>query len=208
MNIKATLFGVALAQIPVGAIAQTYGKYETPAYTVEARLGDIEIRQYAPYIAAEVTVRGEERRALNRGFQVLAGYIFGGNSASSSIEMTAPVGQSQQIDMTSPVGQSGENGTWTVTFSMPREWTMETLPKPNNEAVQFREVPAQRQVVYMFSGRATPSALETAEAVLREQAEANGLQTTGQLFTYYYDDPMTLPWKRRNEVALALDAQS
>lgn len=208
MNIKATLFGAALAQIPIGAVAQTYGKYETPAYTVEARLGDIEVRQYAPYIAAEVTVRGEERQALNRGFRVLAGYIFGGNTANSSIDMTAPVGQSQQIDMTAPVGQTGEDGLWTVTFSMPSQWTMDNLPTPNDGSVQIREVPAQRQVVYVFSGRATDNALKAAEKVLRDQADANGLQTTGQLFTYYYDDPMTLPWKRRNEVALTLEAQS
>lgn len=208
MNIKATLFGVALAQIPIGAVAQTYGKYETPAYTVEARLGDIEVRQYAPYIAAEVTVRGEERQALNRGFRVLAGYIFGGNTANSSIDMTTPVGQSQQIDMTSPVAQTGEDGLWTVTFSMPSQWTMDNLPTPNDGNVQFREVPAQRQVVYVFSGRATDNALKSAEKVLRDQAAANGLQTIGQLFTYYYDDPMTLPWKRRNEVALTLATQS
>ena len=208
MTLRATLFGAALAQIPVGAMSETYGKYETPPYTVEARLGEVEVRTYAPHIVAEVVVRGSERRALNQGFRVLAGYIFGGNTAQSSIDMTAPVGQSQKIDMTAPVGQSGNGDMWTVTFTMPSTWTLETLPKPNSDAVRFREVPEHQQVVYQFSGRATSAALAEAEQILRTAASANGLVTTGALQTYYYDDPMTLPWKRRNEVALHLSPAS
>lgn len=192
MNIKATLFGAAIAQLPVGAVAQSYGKYETPPYVVEARLGEIEVRKYAPHVLAEVTVRGDERQALNQGFRLLAGYIFGGNTAQHSIDMTAPV------------GQSGTSDVWTVTFTMPSEWTLDTLPTPNSDAVRFRDVLENRQVVYTFSGRATSAALAEAEAKLRAEAAANELETYGPLNTYYYDDPMTLPWKRRNEVALAL----
>jgi len=190
MNIKAAILGATLAQVPVGASAESYGKYEVPPYVVEARFSQIELRAYAPHIQAEVTVRGAERAALNQGFRVLAGYIFGGNTSQAGIDMTAPV------------GQTGEDGLWTVTFTMPREWTLETLPVPDNEAIRLREVAAHKEVVHTFSGRATVETIAAAEQILREEAQKQGLETIGALRTYYYDDPMTLPWKRRNEVAL------
>lgn len=205
MTSKSALVGAVLAaSTPQIAMTETYGKYETPPYAVQAQLGQVELRNYAPYIVAEVTVQGDQRQALNTGFQVLANYIFGGNQARDSIAMTAPVGQSQSIAMTSPVGQSGGDGTWDVTFTMPREWTLDTLPIPNSDAVRFRTEPAHRQVVYTFSGRATAAALRRAEGILRDAVGVHDLEVEGALQAYYYDDPFTLPWKRRNEVALRL----
>ncbi len=68
---------------------------EEPAYTVERRVGSAEIRSYGPGVAAETGVTAEagvaadEMRARRTGFERLAGYIFGGNSAKQSIAMTA-----------------------------------------------------------------------------------------------------------------------
>ena len=149
-------------------------------------------------------MQGDRGPALSRGFRVLAGYIFGGNTAKASVAMTAPVGQSQSIDMTAPVGQTEENGVWTVTFTMPSEWTLDTLPTPNSEAVRLREVAGYRQAALIFSGRGTDASIAQAEQSLRAILNANDLPTTGALSISFYDDPMTLPWNRRNEVALAL----
>jgi len=43
--------------------------------------GTIQIRDYDPMIVAEVTTSGERYDAINAGFRILAGYIFGGNTA-------------------------------------------------------------------------------------------------------------------------------
>jgi hypothetical protein len=83
--------------------------YEQPKHTVIERAGNIEIREYAPMLLAEVDVEGDRGTAANRGFRLLAGYIFGGNTSRASINMTSPVTQvpqSEKIAMTSPVVQA------------------------------------------------------------------------------------------------------
>ncbi len=66
---------------------------DEPAYSVELKDGDFEIRRYAPLLAAEVTVTGERSAAINQGFRLLADFIFGNNTARKKIDMTAPVTQ-------------------------------------------------------------------------------------------------------------------
>lgn len=187
-----------------GAVSETYGKYETPRYEVATLLGNVELRRYAPYIIAEVAVSGTRRQALNRGFRELAGYIFGGNVARAGVDMTAPVAQSRRIDMTSPVAQTANDGAWTVTFMMPSDWTIDTLPVPNSAAVRFRQMPARTEAVWQFSGRATDAALAEVESRLRDAIVEAGWQAEGAALYYFYDDPMTLPWNRRNEVSFVI----
>ena len=68
--------------------------------------------------------------------------------------MTAPVTQqgNEKIAMTAPVTQQGSDKSWRVRFIMPSKYTMETLPKPNNPAIELKEIPAKRFAVIRFSG--------------------------------------------------------
>lgn len=60
-----------------------------------------EVRRYAPYLMAEVTVEGEDMRdALSQGFRAIAGFIFGKNLAPSG-------GGSEKVAMTSPGADCG-----------------------------------------------------------------------------------------------------
>ena len=63
---------------------------EEPRYAVVDKVGDIEIRQYGPRIAAEATVSGEEYAARNAGFRKVAAYIFGDNHTQGKVAMTVP----------------------------------------------------------------------------------------------------------------------
>lgn len=198
LGITAALTGSAAAQDGF------YGKYETPRYDVVRNVGEAEVRRYAPHLLAEVAVRGDQGRALNQGFRALAGYIFGSNDGGASVSMTSPVTQSANIAMTSPVTQSGDGDVWTVTFMMPTDYTIDTLPTPNNAAVRFVEMPAREMLVLTFSGRAPNRVLTARSAELMAIANAEGIATTGAPVFMFYDDPFTLPFNRRNEVALAL----
>ena len=82
-------------------------------------------------IAAEAVVQGERKFAINEGFRLIAGYIFGKNEPQAKIAMTAPVEQqkSQKIAMTAPVTQQGKE-ILDVRFIMLKSWTMQTLPAP------------------------------------------------------------------------------
>lgn len=208
-----TLSKVATLAIGAGlsgsmAVAEgVYHGYETPIYTIEQSVDGAELRAYEPHMLAVVTVSGNRDSALNRGFQVLANYIFGGNSSASKVAMTAPVSQSQSetIAMTAPATQTGEGGLWTVTFMMPAQYTEDTLPVPNSEAIRFVRTETERKLVLMFSGRATDSLLAQKTEELRAIAARAGIAISGPPVFAFYDDPFTLPWNRRNEVAFLVD---
>jgi hypothetical protein len=182
---------------------------EEPRYAVVQQLDGAEVREYAPYIAAEVLVTGSSGDAAgNQGFRVLAGYIFGQNKGERRIAMTAPVTQTpapQKIAMTAPVTQRTAEGGQLVQFVMPASFTMETLPEPLDPRVQLREVPAARYAVVRFSGFWSEANYAENLERLRKAAEAAGLRTQGEPIVSRYDPPWT-PWfMRRNEIWLRLD---
>lgn len=200
---RALVLSAAAAATGGPAMGETrYRGYEGPAYTVEAQDGAFELRRYAPQIVAEVTVRGDRRAALSRGFRVLAGYIFGGNDGGAKVAMTAPVAQEPaRIAMTSPVAQEQAGDAWVVRFTMPSDFTLATLPRPRDPAIRLVELPGDRQAVLRFSGLAGAGAWSAREGDLAAWVAARGLTPAGAVRHYWYDDPFTLPWRRRNEVA-------
>lgn len=149
-----TLSVLSLVLVGCAMIGPIMSNVEQPDYDVVATDGAIEQRTYAPMMIAEVTVSGEREEAISEGFRLLADYIFGNNTAQQDIAMTAPVQQeaSQQIAMTAPVQQQADGNQWNVNFIMPSEYTMQTLPRPNNDQVNIREVPAKSFIVIRFAG--------------------------------------------------------
>jgi hypothetical protein len=135
---------------------------ETPDYTVSSKSGNLEIREYGPTIVAEATVDGARDQAIQRGFRIIADYIFGNNLSSTKVAMTAPVIQqsSEKIAMTAPVIQQAKGTSWNVRFVMPSKYTIETLPKPVNPKVALIEVTATRFAVIRFSGFAGQGSLK------------------------------------------------
>lgn len=120
-----------------------------PSYTVIQSQGNIEVREYAPMIVAEVEVSGPRKEAINQGFRLLASYIFGENSPNEKIAMTAPVMQEkgEEIAMTAPVMQQGSSDHWKVRFVMPENYTMESLPKPKSDKIEIIPIPSKRVAV-------------------------------------------------------------
>ena len=164
--------------------------YEMPPYAVQMAEGARELRAYGPRVVAEVTVRGDRRAAVNTGFGVLAGYIFGGNEGGGKIAMTVPVEQADQGD-----------GLWVVRFTMPAAAVAAGLPAPRDGRIVLREVPAARMVVEGFSGMPDAGDMAVRADALRDWAEARGLRVTGGPVYAFYDAPWTPAAARLNEVA-------
>jgi hypothetical protein len=190
----------------VGAITWSAmaSNVETPNYSVSSKSDNLEIREYGPTIVAEATVEGERDKAIQRGFRIIADYIFGNNLSSAKVAMTAPVTQqsSAKIAMTAPVIQQASGKSWNVRFVMPSKYTMETLPKPVNSKVALIEVPATRFAVIRFSGFAGQDSLDAHEAELRAFMAERGLTATSEPQYAFYNAPWTLPFMRRNEVMI------
>ena len=181
---------------------------EQPKYQVVESSNNIEIRDYAPMIAAEVDMTGERRDAIGKGFRIIADYIFGNNTTAQKLPMTAPVTQqdSEKIAMTAPVAQQGDGNTWKVRFIMPSSYTMETLPKPHNAAVKLKEIAAKRYAVIRFSGMAGEDSLKRRTKELSEWVDAKNLAPESDPVYAFYNPPWTLPFLRRNEVMIEIPA--
>jgi hypothetical protein len=189
---RKTVLALGVAMATAAGAEGTHKGYEMPPYTVERSEGAREVRAYGPQLLAEVRVAGGRQGAIQAGFSLLAAYIFGGNATGEKIAMTVPVAQTPE----------GEH--WTVSFMMPARFTTDTLPAPRNDAIRFTRAGPSRQVVERFSGVPATSDLAARAEMLRAWAEAQGYQIKAGPHYYFYDAPMTLPWKRRNEVAFTI----
>jgi hypothetical protein len=195
---KALLLGTLLWSGALMAI-------DEPKYSVTKEFGNgIELRQYESYIIAETEIRAANAdEAGNLAFKRLGGYIFGGNRSKQSIAMTAPVSQakSEKIAMTAPVSQTKKNeGVWLVSFVMPKGYTLETLPVPNDPTVYFKTVPARKVLAIRFSGRWTDASFNQHESELLAALKTHNLKSTGSTWTARYDPPFMPGFMRRNEV--------
>lgn len=187
-------------------------KTPEPSWKSVSKNGNIEIRAYDPMIVAEATTHGERGEAINEGFRILAGYIFGGNSGQQSIEMTAPVTQQprvsegQKIAMTAPVTQeAGENqNEWKVRFIMPAEYTLSSLPKPNDSRIKFMAIPAYKAAVIRFSGFNTDNNLMSHKAELMTWIRDTKISTEGEPVYAFYNPPWTPPFMKRSEVMVKI----
>ncbi len=180
---------------------------EEPSYEVVQRFDGFEVRQYAPYVVAEVIVPGPADEAGNQGFRILAGYIFGNNKGERKIAMTAPVTQAavpQKIAMTAPVTQARTDDGYVVQFMMPSMFTLETLPEPIDPQVRLKAVPGDRFAVIRYSGTWSQANYQAHLDQLQQAVAAAGLRTTGSPIYSRYDAPW-VPWfLRRNEIWLRL----
>ena len=178
---------------------------EEPPFHAVLHDGAFEVRDYPALVVAEVTVSGDQKEAANKGFRLLAGYIFGGNRRRQSIAMTAPVAQaatSEKIAMTAPVTQTQSANQWVVRFNMPHSYSIETLPEPSDPKVRLRAVPPARFAVLQFSGLARPDDVVAKTAELERLAGAHHLRVVGPASLAQYNPPWTLWFMRRNEVML------
>jgi hypothetical protein len=188
---------------------------EMPKHTVVTADGRIEVRRIEPLVAAETVVEGDYDAATRGAFRILAGYIFGDNRAKEKIAMTAPVAStvdaSETIAMTAPVlseratNAGSETPRWKTSFMMPSAYTLDTLPEPNDARVRFVERPARCVAVSMFDGFTTDAAVRERTEELRAWLSARGMKSDGVATLARYNDPLTLPWNRRNEVWIDID---
>jgi hypothetical protein len=178
---------------------------ERQGYDVLRRLQGFELRRYPAHLVAEVEVDSSFADAGNRAFGLLAAFISGRNSTRGKVAMTAPVLQEQAsapIAMTAPVVQEagGQPGRQVVSFVMPAEFTVDTLPTPSDQRVRVRQVPAQLAAARNFTGRWSETIYQDQLAHLRNAVSHAGLEMIGQPRFARFDPPWT-PWfLRHNEV--------
>jgi hypothetical protein len=202
------LAGFALLGVSSLLVAKSAMAIEKSKYTVVEKDDDFEIRQYDPQIVAETFVQGDLEEVGDEGFRRLYAYISGENTQKQSISMTAPVSQeagSQKIAMTAPVKQEKKDNQWRITFRMPSEYTLDTLPEPNDARVVLTQEPGRLMAAVKYSGTWSEEGYEENKALLEEYIQKRGLTTAGEPVWARYDPPF-MPWfLRRNEVLIPVE---
>jgi SOUL heme-binding protein len=208
------IFGAVI----IGLIIWVIGSYavvwtiEEPEYTVLEKKDGYEIREYAPYIMAATTVKGDYDRATNQGFRIIADYIFGNNQKRESIAMTTPVlesptvNMSEKIAMTVPVLETASmNATRTIAFVVPSKYSLDTLPLPNNEAVKLIPVPKRKVAVLRYTWYPTANRTEAKKAKLISYLTRDGKIVAGEIETARYNPPLSMPLTLRNEIIIPIE---
>ena len=204
------IFLILLAVIVLLWVAYGYfsSRVKEPKFSVVEKKDGYEIRAYEPYIEAQVKVTGAYRNAMSTGFNILAGYIFGGNTRKQSIAMTAPVTEqrSEPIAMTAPVSETvlADNAR-IVSFVMPETYTLETLPTPSDKRIEIVEVPKHKSAVLRYSGYNNSEKVTEMKAKLLEYLGRDNVVVVGVPRSAGYNPPWTPPFMNRNEILVDVE---
>ena len=177
------------------AIFGITGPFEQPNYQVLVTLApDVEIRRYGPTVAVEATAPGPNGR--EEAFRLLFNYITGANKTEHLIAMTAPV----------RVSPSGPNAT-TVRFFLPMSEAANPIP-PADTRVRLVRIRDSTIATYRFYGDPNGEARRTAEGVLLSLVGSTAWHPASQPFFLGYNPPFTIPFLKRNEIAIEVTAGS
>ena len=186
---------------------------EAPAYEVVERQHEtLEIRRYAPRVAVEATVESRDTEdGRNDAFRLLFDYITGANREAAEIAMTTPVESGAagdkpgaEIAMTVPVETTeAEPGQMRMRFFLPAAHSA-APPQPLDPRVSTVTLPEQTLAVLRFSGSRSEARIAEKTTELLVALRDTAWQPVGEPVAQLYDPPWTLPFFRRNEVAVAV----
>ena len=184
---------------------------EEASYQTISRVGDqVEIREYAPVMVAQVALPQGDTQARNQAFRLLFDYISGANSTaagSDKVAMTVPVSvdEPERIAMTVPVQTDTEPGA--MRFFLPARYTKEAPPpRPDDARVEIIALPARTVAALRYSGSGRDA--KQKEQVLLSTLKKSAWKAAGRPYTQYYDPPFTIPFLRRNEAAVTVEKRS
>ena len=187
---------ILIVIIVVFAFAQIYfmllqRNIESYPYTVKKKYDRFEIRKYEATLFTSVTLTSKGyKNTSSQGFSILAGYIFGKND------------RKEKISMTSPVSMSLDDST-TMMFMVPKKLNKETLPKPEQSGIEFKEEPAKLLAAISFGGWANDAKIEKYKQELKAALDAQGITYSNKFYFFGYNAPFEV-FNRKNEVLVEL----
>mmetsp|Transcript_31385 Transcript_31385/g.98356 ORF Transcript_31385/g.98356 Transcript_31385/m.98356 type:complete len:193 (+) Transcript_31385:629-1207(+) len=145
------------------------------------------------------------------GFNALASYLFGRNSDQESMAMTMPV----EIALGDSSAASVTAASPTMSFVLPEQYA-DAPPTPvDGSRIEIAKRSSRLVAVLPFPGLVTDEEVgRQREAVVASLAST---ATTGaspceyvpvdpmQVSVLQYNSPITVPWRRRNEVAIVVE---
>jgi predicted transcriptional regulator YdeE len=87
---------------------------------------------------------------------------------------------------------------------MPRQYTMKTLPTPNNSAIHIKEIPTSTYAVVRYAGLNTEHRINQETRRLVDWIGSQKVHAIGTPELARYNPPWTLPMFRRNEILIPI----
>jgi hypothetical protein len=168
---------------------------ETYPYVVNKKYDTFEIRSYEAtlFTSVKLSTKGY-KDGSSKGFSILAGYIFGKNERNEKISMTSPVAMTLEDSMT-------------MMFMVPKKLKKETLPKPDQSQIEFREEPAKTVAAINFNGWANDEKIEKYKQKLISALDAEGITYKKRFYFLGYNPPYEV-FNRKNEVIVELQKET
>ena len=183
MNKKSLLriFLVLLTTTSI-VMAQT----ETQPYEVLKNIADCEIRHYPPIMMAKY-----QSKNPGGGFGKLFNYISGGNSTNTKIAMTTPVHMEKK---------TGENS---MPFVLPRKFTGDNTPQPNDTSLSVFEDKGGYFAAIKYSGYTSTIKEKQHTEILQKLLQKENIISSGSPKILVYDSPYKVI-NRRNEILIPI----
>jgi hypothetical protein len=187
---------------------------ESAPYTVLSADKDaaIEVRMYDPMVLVSAPMRSDSG---NSAFRLLFKYITGENEGATEIAMTAPVFMDEnnkegeqkgtEIAMTAPVFMDESSVNPIMSFVMPKNFTLDSTPKPTHPEVIVSQVTDYKVVAIEFNGTLSDSNVQKHTKLLQTWMSQNGYTAKSKPVNAGYNGPLTLPWWRKNEVIIEIN---
>tara|TARA_Y100000589_G_scaffold69068_1_gene60972 strand:+ start:2334 stop:2981 length:648 start_codon:yes stop_codon:yes gene_type:complete len=175
---------------------------EKPQYEVVQKFDTFEVRNYKPYLVAQVQVEGRFKEAGNKAFKLLAGYIFGKNRS-----VIKPEAGNEKMKMTAPVNMMEIPDTqdkYYVQFFMPTKYTKDTLPIPDDSRVKIELMPGGLTAALKYSGTWSRRRYLRKKVSLKKAIIEKGFLAQGNAIFARYNSPFSLWFMRRNEVLIPI----
>lgn len=166
-------------------------KTETQEYKTLFSQGKFEIRFYPPANYATIKMSGKYHQNRKAGFQMLAGYIFGGNNENKKLAMTSPVHMMNE-----------ENGS-SMSFVMPRSASFDELPKPKNDDIFLHQTKPVYKASLQFRGFANRHKIAQKKEMLIQALKKLNIRHSNHFEFLGYNPPYKM-LNRRNEVQVEL----
>lgn len=158
-------------------------------YQVLKVIDEVEIREYDEMIYASYTPVNENDRSSS--FRVIANYIFGGNTSNEEISMTSPV-----------VMKPYDNHE--MAFIMPDQYTLTSLPKPNNSQIKISKIPSSIKAAIRYSGYSNAKIENKKKEELIAVLNERHIPHKNDFEVLVYNSPYKV-LNRRNEVVVSVN---
>ena len=187
----------------------TVSAIEEPDYQIIDKELDFEIRHYKEYLVAEVSLNGDFSSSGGQAFRILAGYIFGDNTAKKKMNMTSPVESqsnlSEEMAMTAPVTSIADGEKYIYRFVMEKKYSLDSLPIPNDSRIKLKKINSRFMAVKKYSGTWSEENYNQSKKELLEHLRKKDITVVGLPIFARYNAPF-VPWfLRRNEVLIEID---